>query len=464
MKSKAAEVRQEPPRIGAVASIVFEAIRRSADYEHEQSGRNKPPEEQRRISETIFRMLTELMTVALTDPERWVTWPKTEQPAEWDIVVAILAELGYVELCAEADVPLSTVRAGQYLVSKMTEAGVTADQLKRYGQEPGSASDAVEASVVEGVDQANDDATEAKAKGEALRNSHSIDWRHPHPSMPVQVCLAEARKFVHEAEQFKPFHGGSLSYASIDVVVCNAIKRFAEDQVTWVLLRDEDRHDEALQHLLRLLSLPGKPIVEVRRGDTEHPEAAGPISAFRAGKVVKAWIAEGRFSATDIDFDELGAEHGGGHAASAASDQTPDQEGLDHSRMLDVHRSSDYPEVNEFVDRIYEEHFKGRKVEIRKRHVKVVLLDLYVAWADDPLLKIAYSRNVDDYEAGSRYNELHISKLTIEVVDALVEAGLLNHAKGFKDRETGVGRVSRMWPTEKLIAMFKDARFGQFRH
>ena len=59
----------------------------------------------------------------------------------------------------------------------------------------------------------------------------------------------------------------------------------------------------------------------------------------------------------------------------------------EHSRPLDVHRWSDHPEVNAFVDRIYKEHIhqSGTNTQIKKKHLKVVLLDLYVAWSDDPI-------------------------------------------------------------------------------
>jgi hypothetical protein len=142
--------------------------------------------------------------------------------------------------------------------------------------------------------------------------------------------------------------------------------------------------------------------------------------------------------------------------------QASDESGhdLDHSRPLDVHTWSDHPEANAFVDQIYEEHFAGGNPNIRKRHLKVVLLDLYVAWTEDPTLKIAYSRNVNDYDAGTRYNALHISRTTIPIVDRLVEAGFLEQALGFFDRERGVGRLSRIWPTEVLIEKFKEAKFG----
>jgi hypothetical protein len=66
---------------------------------------------------------------------------------------------------------------------------------------------------------------------------------------------------------------------------------------------------------------------------------------------------------------------------------------LNYSRPLDVHRWSDHPEVNGFVDRIYASlpSLSGNK-QIRKKHLKVLLLDLYLAWTTDPDLKIAISR------------------------------------------------------------------------
>ena len=49
------------------------------------------------------------------------------------------------------------------------------------------------------------------------------------------------------------------------------------------------------------------------------------------------------------------------------------------SRPFDVHKWSDHPEVNNFVNSIYDKHFKLQKSEILKKHLKVVLLDLYIA-------------------------------------------------------------------------------------
>ena len=135
----------------------------------------------------------------------------------------------------------------------------------------------------------------------------------------------------------------------------------------------------------------------------------------------------------------------------------------DHSRMLDVHIWSDHPEVNIFVDAIYDAYFLGGNEGIRKRHLKVVLLDLYVAWKEDPELCIAVHRDVNFYKARSRYNALHISKLTIKVIDLLVEAEFICFLPGFHDEHRGgSSRVSRIWPTDKLINLFREARFGLF--
>ena len=89
---------------------------------------------------------------------------------------------------------------------------------------------------------------------------------------------------------------------------------------------------------------------------------------------------------------------------------------LNYSRPLNVHRWSEYPEVNSLVDRIYSSlpSFIGNNM-IRKKHLKVLLLDLYLAWSVDPDLKLAISRDNNSYKAKSRYNELHISKVILKV-------------------------------------------------
>ncbi len=136
---------------------------------------------------------------------------------------------------------------------------------------------------------------------------------------------------------------------------------------------------------------------------------------------------------------------------------------LDYARRLDVHCWSDHPEINGFVDNIFQELSTQGNAGIRRRHLKVVLLDLYVAWSSDPALKISYSRSPNAYHAGSIYNELHISRTTIDVVDWLIAANFVENQNGFFDRRpTGRSRISRMWPTEELVSLFREARFSVF--
>ena len=63
-----------------------------------------------------------------------------------------------------------------------------------------------------------------------------------------------------------------------------------------------------------------------------------------------------------------------------------------HSRPLDVHRWSEHREINNLVNLVFEKFISRKAKEnktIRKKHLKVVLLDLYVAWLNDPDLNIA---------------------------------------------------------------------------
>ena len=136
---------------------------------------------------------------------------------------------------------------------------------------------------------------------------------------------------------------------------------------------------------------------------------------------------------------------------------------LTNARPLDVHIWSKYPEVNVFVNKIYSDliTIKGHE-KTNKKLLKVLLLDLYVAWATDRSLKIMFSRDNNAYKAKSRYNELHIGKKIIGIVDHLVSEGFIHEKRGFNDRFSGSAFLSRLWPTVKLEGLFSHARFNQF--
>ena len=142
--------------------------------------------------------------------------------------------------------------------------------------------------------------------------------------------------------------------------------------------------------------------------------------------------------------------------------------GLEHSKLFDVHRWSEYPEVNKFINKVFAslDFSEVGKDKTAKHNLKVVLLDLYVKWIEDPDLVTAFSRTHSDYKAKSRYNELHISKKVIRVVDILESVGLLHQAKGFYNRgqndgyPKGMGKLSRIWPSYALREMFEECRIN----
>ena len=138
-----------------------------------------------------------------------------------------------------------------------------------------------------------------------------------------------------------------------------------------------------------------------------------------------------------------------------------------YSRPLDVHRWSDHPEVAGWVQTIWRAHFAdmaGTKTGPKpktpfKDQLKVLILDLYVAWLEDPELSIGVSMSANAYDTRSRYNALHISKHIIRVINRLVEAGLVVLAKGsYGGAGVGGNRTTRIRASDALRNMFQGSR------
>ena len=144
-----------------------------------------------------------------------------------------------------------------------------------------------------------------------------------------------------------------------------------------------------------------------------------------------------------------------------------DHKDFHNSRPLDIHLWSNHPEVNEWVNRLWEErmpesvHDKpgGRKPKGRaKDQFKVLMLDLYVAWLEDPEQLIGVAMDDHAYQSGSRYNELFISWKLPRIVRAAHEVGLIGLWQGNEMS----GLVTRVWPTEYLREHFRSALFSEF--
>jgi hypothetical protein len=132
-----------------------------------------------------------------------------------------------------------------------------------------------------------------------------------------------------------------------------------------------------------------------------------------------------------------------------------------HSRPLDVHRWSHHPEATKLRDTVWNQYFKeafpeggkGNKAASEpKKQFKTLLLDLYVAWLDDPELSIGLGMTKSAYKKNSRYNELFISAKMIEIVNRAYEVGLI-------DKETGSemsGLTTRIRASAKLVRIFNN--------
>ena len=138
-----------------------------------------------------------------------------------------------------------------------------------------------------------------------------------------------------------------------------------------------------------------------------------------------------------------------------------------HSRPLDVHRWSHHPEATKLRDTVWNQYFKeafpeggkGNKAASEpKKQFKTLLLDLYVAWLDDPELSIGVGMTNSAYKKNSRYNELFISAKMIEIVNRAYETGLI-------DKETGSewsGMTTRIRASAKLVRIFNNTNLTLF--
>ena len=144
-----------------------------------------------------------------------------------------------------------------------------------------------------------------------------------------------------------------------------------------------------------------------------------------------------------------------------------------NSRPLDVHRWSDYSEVNTFIGKLwdvfsttypsYNTVKRGPKPKSStKNQFKVVVLDLYVCWLTDPDMCIGFHRNRNNYESvESRYNKLHIKPIIIELIDGMIELGWLEHLRGHYNHDyPSKNHTSRIKAAGDLLDAFVDANIS----
>jgi len=77
---------------------------------------------------------------------------------------------------------------------------------------------------------------------------------------------------------------------------------------------------------------------------------------------------------------------------------------------------------------------KGSPRDKVLRHLKVVVLDLYVSYLGDPLVYVGYPRGSDAYGPGTRLKKMHLGLDSMKkVIDSLSTLGYLEDHGGFLD-------------------------------
>ena len=127
---------------------------------------------------------------------------------------------------------------------------------------------------------------------------------------------------------------------------------------------------------------------------------------------------------------------------------------FDYYTKINLNLWSDDTNFIALVEYIQEQTPKIGNPSIRKKHLTVVLANLYYTWLDDPDKYVGYYRMSNRYKARSMYNLLNISTLLIQIVDDLLGLNYLDHKKGFYDRGNQ-SRTARMRSSNGLIKLFK---------
>ena len=131
---------------------------------------------------------------------------------------------------------------------------------------------------------------------------------------------------------------------------------------------------------------------------------------------------------------------------------------LNHSVLFDVHRWSDYSEVNAAINHLFAilKHDALLSVQDKKgkKFLKIIVLDLLANWYRDHELYSAIYRKKSHYtDLKARYNKLFFKyDAMIKLLDALVELGFIEQYLGFYDSDNPrLSKTTRIKATPKLV-------------
>jgi len=140
---------------------------------------------------------------------------------------------------------------------------------------------------------------------------------------------------------------------------------------------------------------------------------------------------------------------------------------LDYSVPFNRHAWSDAEAFIELVDTIFASlPDKTQKALVGSSNnkgsmsvkdiMRVVLVDLYSTYKQDPKLCTGFARKHKDWVVNDRYNGQGVPRKIVDVVDALKQARYLRYEPGYsKKAGDDKNQRSRIQPTQKLKALFR---------
>ncbi|WP_188262865.1 hypothetical protein [Azospirillum tabaci] len=159
-------------------------------------------------------------------------------------------------------------------------------------------------------------------------------------------------------------------------------------------------------------------------------------------------------NATDLDIGEYGFDD--------SDDFEPweppyEPNPITESILIDWHRASSFKKARA-VAAILEPHIKNfegvsRKSEVVRKHLRLAVLNLFVAWRCWKWLSYPADNNAYS-KMHTRYNLLRINKQFPAIMRGLEAAGYVEIKTGFRDEQTGKGFQTRAKAADKLIELF----------
>ena len=138
---------------------------------------------------------------------------------------------------------------------------------------------------------------------------------------------------------------------------------------------------------------------------------------------------------------------------------------LDNSTLFDIHKLSEYKEVDICVAYLFNilskkiDKFKRKNPSKNKSQLKTLIVNLYKNYLDDKTRYVSIYLGKSYYDnLESRYNKLFISRIIIDIVHALDELGFIELNLGFSFPQKS--KVSRIIGTDKLFKLFTQHQFS----